>query len=167
MEAQAPEFAGGGGADVIRRAVLIGTGSPGSENQCVALVRALGIADDNLTVYRVTRPRGGINDCLGVLPVSLHKLIDRFLVRPFSRRAGPRKHVPNGGLAALSPSVPEADAKEIVAAARDAFDKLCLCHSGRYSAEDADLLRDNPDATPKGFALKALTWSWLPVTIDC
>ncbi|KAF8686620.1 hypothetical protein HU200_043447 [Digitaria exilis] len=127
MEAQAPEFAGGGGADVIRRAVLIGTGSPGSENQCVALVRAVGIAGDNLTVYRVTRPRGGINDWLGVLPVSLHKLIDKFLVRPFSRRAGttntPRKHVPHGGLAALSPSVPEADGKEIVAAARDAFDE--------------------------------------------
>jgi hypothetical protein len=44
-----PEFAGHGG--VIRRAVLIGTGSPGSENQCVALVRALGIAGENLTVY--------------------------------------------------------------------------------------------------------------------
>ncbi|KAG2558529.1 mitochondrial fission protein ELM1-like [Panicum virgatum] len=122
---EAPELAGGG-ANAIRRAVLIGTGSPGSENQCVALVRALGIASDNLTVYRVTRPGGGINDWLGVIPVSLHKLIDKLLVRPFSRRAGtntPQKHVPNGGLAALSPSVPEADAKEIVAAARDTFDK--------------------------------------------
>jgi len=47
---EAPELAGGG-ANAIRRAVLIGTGSPGSENQCVALVRALGIASDNLTVY--------------------------------------------------------------------------------------------------------------------
>jgi hypothetical protein len=78
-------------------------------------------------MQRVTRPRGGINDWLGVIPVSLHKLIDKFLVRPFSRRAAgpnaPRKHVPNGGLAALSPSVPEADAKEIAAVARDAFHK--------------------------------------------
>ncbi|KAF8693320.1 hypothetical protein HU200_038709 [Digitaria exilis] len=41
---------GGGGATVVRRAVLIGNGSPGAENQCLGLARALGLAD-NLTLY--------------------------------------------------------------------------------------------------------------------
>jgi hypothetical protein len=41
---------GTGGATVVRRAVLIGNGSPGAENQCLGLARALGLAD-NLTLY--------------------------------------------------------------------------------------------------------------------
>jgi hypothetical protein len=49
---ETPEiFAGGGtGATVVRRAALIGNGSPGAENQCLGLARALGLAD-NLTLY--------------------------------------------------------------------------------------------------------------------
>jgi hypothetical protein len=49
---ETPEiFAGGGSeATVVRRAVLIGNGSPGAENQCLGLARALGLAD-NLTLY--------------------------------------------------------------------------------------------------------------------
>jgi hypothetical protein len=49
---ETPEiFAGGAtGATVVRRAVLIGNGSPGAENQCLGLARALGLAD-NLTLY--------------------------------------------------------------------------------------------------------------------
>jgi hypothetical protein len=49
---ETPEiFSGGGGAaTVVRRAVLIGNGSPGAENQCLGLARALGLAD-NLTLY--------------------------------------------------------------------------------------------------------------------
>ncbi|KAL6634494.1 hypothetical protein ACP70R_027165 [Stipagrostis hirtigluma subsp. patula] len=119
---------GGGGASVVRRAVLIGNGSPGAENQCLSLARALGLAD-NLTLYRVTRPRGGINEWLHFLPVSLHKFIDQVL-RHFFRntRLAPvvqgRKpyRVPNDGSVGLS-SVLEADAKKIVAVARDTFEK--------------------------------------------
>ena len=50
---ETPEiFSGGGagGATVVRRAVLIGNASPGAENQCLGLARALGLAD-NLTLY--------------------------------------------------------------------------------------------------------------------
>ena len=49
---ETPEIFSGGGAaaTVVRRAVLIGNGSPGAENQCLGLARALGLAD-NLTLY--------------------------------------------------------------------------------------------------------------------
>jgi hypothetical protein len=46
---------GSGGATVVRRAVLIGNGSPGAENQCLGLARALGLAD-NLTLYVSSLP---------------------------------------------------------------------------------------------------------------
>jgi hypothetical protein len=43
-------FAAGGGAAVVRRAVVIGNGCAGAENQCLGLLRALGLAD-RLTLY--------------------------------------------------------------------------------------------------------------------
>ncbi|CAL4932807.1 unnamed protein product [Urochloa decumbens] len=118
------------GANVVRRAVLIGTGSPGSENQCIGLVRALGLAD-TLTLYRVTRPRGGtIDQLLRFLPVSLHKLIDRFLTRllrwtPVFLQGSKRyDRVPNGGFTAGNSSlVPEVNVEKIVAVARESFEK--------------------------------------------
>uniref|UniRef100_A0A0E0DDX4 Uncharacterized protein n=1 Tax=Oryza meridionalis TaxID=40149 RepID=A0A0E0DDX4_9ORYZ len=74
--AGAPEiFAGGTGArGSVRRAVVIGNGCAGAENQCLGLLRALGLAD-RLTLYRAIRPTGGINKWLHFLPISLHKLI--------------------------------------------------------------------------------------------
>ncbi|EAY94046.1 hypothetical protein OsI_15825 [Oryza sativa Indica Group] len=50
--AGAPEiFAGGTGArGSVRRAVVIGNGCAGAENQCLGLLRALGLAD-RLTLY--------------------------------------------------------------------------------------------------------------------
>nr|CAD1836777.1 unnamed protein product [Ananas comosus var. bracteatus] len=96
-----------GGVNVIRRAVVIGNGFAGAENQCFGLVRALGLADKQ-TIYRVTRPRGGINEYLHWLPIwtVLHgkKLV------PFPIR--------NGGNVGLS-SILEADAKKIAAIARE------------------------------------------------
>ena len=67
-------FSGGGGgaATVVRRAVLIGNGSPGAENQCLGLARALGLAD-NLTLY-VSSP-----------PVPSRLLLSQYL--PFPPRA--------------------------------------------------------------------------------
>lgn len=39
-----------GGLNVIRRAIVIGNGFPGAENQCLGLVRALGLAEKH-TLY--------------------------------------------------------------------------------------------------------------------
>lgn len=39
-----PEIFGGGIYGAIRRAVVIGNGFPGAENQCLGLVRALGLS---------------------------------------------------------------------------------------------------------------------------
>ncbi|KAG8501215.1 hypothetical protein CXB51_003305 [Gossypium anomalum] len=60
---------------IIKRVVVIGNGFSGAENQCIGLVRALGLSGCH-TLYRVTRPRGGINKWLHWLPVSLHKKLD-------------------------------------------------------------------------------------------
>ncbi|CAD6260999.1 unnamed protein product [Miscanthus lutarioriparius] len=76
-------FAAGGGSTVVRRAVVIGNGCAGAENQCLGLLRALGLSD-RLTLYRAIRPTGGINKLLHFLPISLHKLVDQFLRRVFS-----------------------------------------------------------------------------------
>jgi hypothetical protein len=43
-------FAAGGGATVVRRAVVIGNGCAGAENQCLGLLRALSLSD-RLTLY--------------------------------------------------------------------------------------------------------------------
>ncbi|OAY68672.1 mitochondrial fission protein ELM1 [Ananas comosus] len=119
-----------GGVNVIRRAVVIGNGFAGAENQCFGLVRALGLADKQ-TIYRVTRPRGGINEYLHWLPVSLHKIVDILIRQIFGNsRFGTvlhgKKLVPfpirNGGNVGLS-SILEADAKKIAAIARETFDK--------------------------------------------
>lgn len=45
-----PEIFEGGGYSVVRRAVVIGNGFAGAENQCIGLVRALGLSD-NQTLY--------------------------------------------------------------------------------------------------------------------
>lgn len=43
-----PEIFAAGAYSVIRRAVVIGNAHPGSENQCVGLVRALGLSDKHV-----------------------------------------------------------------------------------------------------------------------
>lgn len=43
-----PEIFEGSANSVIRRAVVIGTGFPGSENQSIGLVRALGLSDKHV-----------------------------------------------------------------------------------------------------------------------
>lgn len=43
-----PDIFAGGGYNVIRRAVIIGNGFPGSENQSIGLVRALGLSDKHV-----------------------------------------------------------------------------------------------------------------------
>lgn len=42
-----PEIFVGGTYNVIKRAVVIGNGFPGAENQSIGLVRALGLSDNH------------------------------------------------------------------------------------------------------------------------
>ncbi|KAM3324898.1 mitochondrial fission protein ELM1-like [Capsicum chacoense] len=63
------------GRRVIKRVYIIGNGAAGAENQCFGLVRALGLSHLQ-TLYRVIRPKGGINMRLQWLPVSLHKRLE-------------------------------------------------------------------------------------------
>ncbi|VAH47662.1 unnamed protein product [Triticum turgidum subsp. durum] len=126
---RAPEIFAGGVA-AVRRAVVIGNGCAGAENQCLGLVRALGLAD-RLTLYRIIRPTGGINKWLHFLPISLHKMVDQVLRHILSNTTFttlfqgklsapyPVSNVQSLGLS----SVLEADSKRIVTMVRDTFEK--------------------------------------------
>uniref|UniRef100_A0ACD5ZCY3 Uncharacterized protein n=1 Tax=Avena sativa TaxID=4498 RepID=A0ACD5ZCY3_AVESA len=152
---ETPEIFTGGGANVVRRAVVMASGSPSAESQCLGLVRALGLAD-HLALYRVTRPSGGINEWLHFLPISMHKLIDQVLRQLFRNTRfaivvqGRKPYrVLNGGYVGLS-SVLEVDTKKIVATARDTFDKegptlvvACGWDTISYSSSIRHLASDN------------------------
>lgn len=49
-----PEIFEGCFSGVVRRAVVIGNGFPGSENQSIGLVRALGLADKHVLYVSFT-----------------------------------------------------------------------------------------------------------------
>ncbi|GLT90026.1 hypothetical protein SLE2022_079790 [Rubroshorea leprosula] len=133
-----PEIFEEGVNGAIRRAVVIGNGFAGAENQCFGLVRALGLSGRH-TLYRVTRPRGGINKWLHWLPVSLHKKIDyllrQFLECPrFQMTVKEKKVTPFSAERTGLSNVLEADAKQIASMARDTFEKngpLLVVASGR------------------------------------
>lgn len=140
-----------GGLNVIRRAIVIGNGFPGAENQCLGLVRALGLAEKH-TVYRVIRPRGGINEWLRWLPVSLHKMLESVIRRISgdsqlvesiqSRRVFPST-AQNGGGVGLS-SILEADVKKIASIAHETFEKegpILVVASGRDTISIASSVR--------------------------
>lgn len=147
-----PEIFEAGVFSVIRRAVIIGNGFPGSENQSIGLVRALGISENKQILYRVTRPRGGINEWLHWLPVSLHKMLEHFLRHfyGYSRHllTAPGKKLTslpteNGFRAGLS-SVLEVDVKQIVTMARETFEKngpLLVVASGRDTISIASSIK--------------------------
>ncbi|GKV38895.1 hypothetical protein SLEP1_g46749 [Rubroshorea leprosula] len=133
-----PEIFEDGVYGAIRRAVVIGNGFAGAENQCFGLVRALGLSGRH-TLYRVTRPRGGINKWLHWLPVSLHKKID-YLLRQllecprFQMTVTEKKVTPFSAERTGLSNVLEADAKQIASMARDTFEKngpLLVVASGR------------------------------------
>lgn len=80
-------------------------------------------------MQRVTRPRGGINEWLHFLPISMHKFIDQVLRQFFSNTRfaivvqGRKPYrVLNAASVGLS-SVLEADVKKIVTVARDTYEK--------------------------------------------
>lgn len=146
-----PEIFEDGVYSVIRRAVVIGNGISGAENQSIGLVRALGLSGNHL-LCRVIRPRGGINEWLRWLPVSLHKQVDYIIRRLFgdpksSTTLGGNKLVPlsaevhrNTGLS----SILEADAKQIATMARENFEKegpLLVVASGRDTISLASSIR--------------------------
>ncbi|KAJ4724936.1 Mitochondrial fission protein ELM1 [Melia azedarach] len=146
-----PDIFAGGGYNVIRRAVIIGNGFPGSENQSIGLVRALGLSDKHV-LYRVTRPRGGINEWLHWLPVSVHKKLDyvirqlcgysRLLLTARGEKLVPRP-LQNGGSEGLS-SVLEANVRQIVTMARETYEKdgpLLVVASGRDTISTASSIK--------------------------
>lgn len=51
-----PEIFDGGVFGVIRRAVIIGNGFPGAENQCIGLVRALGFSHNQFLYVSFFNP---------------------------------------------------------------------------------------------------------------
>ncbi|KAG7017472.1 Mitochondrial fission protein ELM1 [Cucurbita argyrosperma subsp. argyrosperma] len=144
-----PEIFDGGVYGAIRRAVVIGNGFPGAESQCLGLVRALGLSGRH-SLYRVMRPRGGINRWLHWLPVSVHKKLDIFIRQIFGMPLLTKKSVilrrtlegiPDGiGLS----HVLEADAKQIAKVARETFDKdgpLLVIASGRDTISVASSIK--------------------------
>ncbi|XP_027350522.1 mitochondrial fission protein ELM1-like [Abrus precatorius] len=111
----------------IRRAVVIGNGFAGAENQSVGLVRALGLSNRH-SLYRVMRPRGGINRWLQWLPLSIHRKLDSIIrmICGKSRFRTPHKI----GIS----TVLEADAHHIATMARETFHRdgpLLVVASGR------------------------------------
>ncbi|KAL6496336.1 hypothetical protein OROGR_029594 [Orobanche gracilis] len=109
----------------IRRAIVIGNGFAGAENQCIGLVRALGLSN-NYSLRRVRRPRGGINEKLHWLPLSVHKQLD-YVVQWISRnQVAP--------LLAQAKDVLEADATHIAKVAENISDRdgpILVVASGR------------------------------------
>ncbi|QCD98083.1 hypothetical protein DEO72_LG6g2799 [Vigna unguiculata] len=121
----------------IRRAVVIGNGFAGAENQCIGLVRGLGFSNRH-TIYRVTRPRGGINRLLQWLPVSIHKKLES-VVRMICGKSSLRTPHTIG----LS-NVLEADAHHLATMARERFHKdgpLLVVASGRDTISVASSIK--------------------------
>ncbi|XP_023528244.1 mitochondrial fission protein ELM1-like isoform X1 [Cucurbita pepo subsp. pepo] len=141
-----PEIFDGGIYGAIRRAVVIGNGFPGAENQCLGLVRALGLSGRH-SLYRVMRPRGGINKWLHWLPVSVHKKLDIFIRQIFGDSS--IKVEGKNGMPLLTKKsglshVLEADAKQIAKVARETFDKdgpLLVIASGRDTISVASSIK--------------------------
>ncbi|TKY61960.1 Mitochondrial fission protein ELM1 [Spatholobus suberectus] len=121
----------------IRRAVVIGNGFAGAENQSIGLVRALGLSNRHF-LYRVTRPRGGINGWLQWLPVSIHKKLDS-VIRMICGKS--RFQTPHTiGIS----NVLEADAHHIATMARGTFHKdgpLLVVASGRDTISVASSIK--------------------------
>ncbi|KAI4364055.1 hypothetical protein MLD38_020197 [Melastoma candidum] len=137
-----------GGRNAIRRAVVIGNGFAGAESQCIGLVRALGLADRH-TICRVMRPRGGVNEWLHWLPVSLHIKLNRAM-RKLWGDAGYFMTVSGSRVVPLSDkkigllSILDADARQIAQMARETFDEegpLLVVASGQDTISVSSSIR--------------------------
>ncbi|XP_023736794.1 mitochondrial fission protein ELM1 isoform X1 [Lactuca sativa] len=117
----------------VRRAVIIGNGFAGAENQCVGLVRALGLSH-RLSLYRVHRPKNGINKWLNFLPVSTHKRLDRLKSQIFNPQSTVSSHGKKSVARTDQSEILEADADLIATNAIETFEKngpLLVVASGR------------------------------------
>ncbi|KAE8651095.1 mitochondrial fission protein ELM1 isoform X2 [Cucumis sativus] len=141
-----PEIFDGRIYGVIRRAIVIGNGFPGAENQCLGLVRALGLSGRH-SLYRVMRPRGGTNTWLHWLPVSVHKKLDSFFKQIFgdsSRKVEGKNGMPLMTKKTGLSDILEADAKQIAKEARETFDMdgpLLVIASGRDTISVASSIK--------------------------
>ncbi|CAN8298346.1 unnamed protein product [Cochlearia groenlandica] len=135
----------GGFSGVVRRAIVIGNGCAGAENQCIGLVRSLGLYDRHL-YYSVAKPRGGINRWLYWLLVSLYKKIENFvssICGGFSIKAK-EPAFSLGRKYGIKDVYEVADAKKIAAMARTTFDKsgpLLVVASGSDTISVASSIR--------------------------
>ncbi|KAL4578274.1 hypothetical protein LXL04_014395 [Taraxacum kok-saghyz] len=129
----------------VRRAVIIGNGFAGAENQCYGLVRALGLSD-RLSLYRVRRPKEGINKWFNFLPVSTHKRLSRLKTQIFNPQQIDSSH---GQKSVARTEILEADAEVIATNATENFEKdgpLLVVASGRDTIRIAtSIKRLSPD----------------------
>ncbi|KAH9674493.1 mitochondrial fission protein ELM1 [Citrus sinensis] len=134
-----PEIFESGFYGVIKRAIIIGNGFAGAENQCIGLVRAVGLSGRH-SIYRVTRPRGGINEWLHWLPISLHKKVDYFITQVFGYSQFQLVAPETSGLS----QVLEADARQIAKMAYQTFERegpLLVVASGRDTISVASSIK--------------------------
>ncbi|XP_065854976.1 mitochondrial fission protein ELM1-like isoform X2 [Euphorbia lathyris] len=131
---------------IIRRAIVIGNGFAGAENQCIGLVRALGLTS-RYSLRRIIRPRGGINRWLHWLPVSIHKRVDFLIRRIYGESWRYGVNVNRKQVVPFSSEkfdVLDADAKQIASMARDSFDRegpLLVVASGRDTIPTASSIK--------------------------
>ncbi|KAL0736481.1 hypothetical protein Bca4012_012691 [Brassica carinata] len=129
----------GGVSGVVKRAIVIGNGCAGAENQCIGLVRSLGLFDRHL-YYSVARPRGGIYRWLHWLPISLYKKLDHFIrcvCAGFSIKANESA----GRRSGIRDVFEVADPKQIAAMARRTSGPLLVVASGRDTVSVASSIR--------------------------
>ncbi|KAK1421560.1 hypothetical protein QVD17_23993 [Tagetes erecta] len=117
----------------IKRAIIIGNGFAGAENQCYGLIRALGLSHRH-SFYRVRRPKNGINKWLNWLPVSIHQKLDRLRLKLFDPQS----------IVSEQSGILEADAELIAANARETFEKdgpVLVVASGRDTISVASSIK--------------------------
>ncbi|VVB13416.1 unnamed protein product [Arabis nemorensis] len=135
----------GGISGIVKRAIVIGNGCAGAENQCIGLVRSLGLFNRHL-YYSVARPRGGISRWLHWLPIFIYKRLDHFIrniCAGFSIKAK-ESDFSVARSSEITDVFEVADAKQIAAMARSTFDKngpLLVVASGRDTISVASSIR--------------------------
>ncbi|KAI3747162.1 hypothetical protein L6452_09610 [Arctium lappa] len=127
----------------VRRAVIIGNGFAGAENQCYGLLRALGLSNRH-SLYRVRRPKDGINKWLNWLPVSTHKRFDELKRQLYDRQFIFSGHGQEAAARIDQSDILEADAKLIATNASETFEKdgpLLVIASGRDTISVASSIK--------------------------
>ncbi|KAJ0645205.1 putative mitochondrial fission protein ELM1 [Helianthus annuus] len=99
----------------VRRAIIIGNGFAGAENQCYGLIRALGLSHRH-SLYRVRRPKEGINKWLNWVPLSTHTRLHRIKSQLFDPHS----------IVSDQSDILEADPELIASKASETFGKYAL-----------------------------------------